>query len=227
MRLVLFDVDGTLLLTGGASGRALRSALIQSYGLPNSLDALYHDGKTDPQIVRETLSHHGKAESFTGKKISSVFSVYLSFLREELTAVDNFQVLPGARELVRTLDRQDNFLLGLATGNIEEGARLKLERAGLEPFFSFGGFGSDAENRTELNQIATERGRQTIAPDDPERVFTVGDTPRGIIHGKEAGATTLAVASGNYSLDDLRSHDPDLAVASLHPIEPILEFLSK
>ena len=226
MRLVLFDVDGTLLLTGGASGRALRSALIQSYGLPNSLETLYHDGKTDPQIVRETLSHHGKAESFTGKKISSVFSVYLSFLREELTAVDNFQVLPGARELVRTLDRQDNFLLGLATGNIEEGARLKLERAGLEPFFSFGGFGSDAENRTELNRIATERGRQRIAPDAPERVFTVGDTPRDIVHGKEAGAATLAVASGNYSLDDLRSHEPDLAVASLHPIEPILEFLS-
>ena len=226
MRLVLFDVDGTLLLTGGASGRALRSALIQTYGLPNSLEALYHDGKTDPQIVRETLSHHGKAKDFTGKKISSVFSVYLAFLREELIAVDNFQVLPGARELVRTLDQQDSFLLGLATGNIEEGARLKLEPAGLESFFSFGGFGSDAENRTELNRIATERGRQRMAPADLERVFTVGDTPRDIVHGKEAGAHTLAVASGNYSLDDLRSHEPDLAVASLHPIEPILEFLS-
>ncbi len=147
-------------------------------------------------------------------------------MREELTEGRDFQVLPGAHELIRTLNRNDEFLLGLATGNIEEGARLKLERGGLESFFSFGGFGSDAEDRTDLIRIAIERGRQKNGHSHPEKSFVVGDTPRDIVHGKEAGAHTLAVASGNYSLDDLKSYKPDAAVESLHPIKPVMEFLS-
>ena len=225
MRLVLFDIDGTL-LRGGAGGRALRSALLQIYALPASNDGVRYDGKTDPQIVREILSYHGQEDRFTDENVSSLFSLYLSYLREELTKGGDFQVLPGVHELVRTLNRKDNFLLGLATGNIEEGARLKLERGGLESFFSFGGFGSDAEDRTDLIRIAIERGRQKNGRTHPEKTFIVGDTPRDIVHGKEAGAGTLAVASGNYSLDALKSYEPDLAVENLQPIEPILEFFS-
>lgn len=226
MRLVLFDIDGTLLLSGGAGGRALSGAIAQTYTLPTGTDGVRFDGKTDPQIVREILSHHGQEDRFTDEKVSSLFSIYLALLRKELTAGDGFLVLPGAHKLVRTLDRQEHFLLGLATGNIEEGARLKLERAGLESFFAFGGFGSDAENRTDVIRVAMERGSKRNAPFNPEKVFVVGDTPRDIVHAKEAGACTLAVASGNYSLDALRSYQPDLAVASLQPIEPIVEFLS-
>ncbi len=226
MRLVLFDIDGTLLLSGGAGGRALSGAIAQTYTLPTGTDGVRVDGKTDPQIVREILSHHGQEDRFTDEEVSSLFSIYLALLRQELMAGNDFLVLPGALELVRTLDRQENFLLGLATGNIEEGARLKLERAGLESFFAFGGFGSDAENRTDVIRIAMERGRQINALVIPEKVFVVGDTPRDIVHAKEAGVCTLAVASGNYSLDALRSYLPDLAVASLQPIEPIVEFLS-
>jgi len=226
MRLVLFDVDGTLLLTGGAGGRALSGAIAQIYTLPTGTEGVRYDGKTDPQIVREILSHHGQEDRFNDEEVSSLFSIYLALLRKELTAGDDFLVLPGAHELVRTLDRQENFLLGLATGNIEEGARLKLERAGLDSFFAFGGFGSDAENRTDVIRIAMERGRQRNAQLKPENVFVLGDTPRDIVHAKEAGVCTLAVASGNYSLDALQSYKPDLAVASLQPIEPIVEFLS-
>ena len=226
MRLVLFDIDGTLLLSGGAGGRALSGAIAQAYTLPTGTDGVRFDGKTDPQIVREILSHHGQEDRFNDEEVSSLFSIYLELLRKELTAVDNFLVLPGALGLVRTLDRQENFLLGLATGNIEEGARLKLERAGLESFFAFGGFGSDAENRTDVIRVAIERGRERDAQVNSEQVFIVGDTPRDIVHAKEAGVRTLAVASGNYSLDALRSYQPDLAVASLKPIEPIVEFLS-
>jgi len=176
--------------------------------------------------VREILSYHGQEDQFTDEKVSSLFSLYLSNLRKELTEGGDFRVLPGAHELVRTLDRKENFLLGLATGNIEEGARLKLERGGLESFFSFGGFGSDAEDRTDLIRIAIERARQKNGRTHPEKSFVVGDTPRDIVHGKEAGAETLAVASGNYSLEDLKSYKPDAVVESLQPIEPILEFLS-
>jgi len=225
MRLVLFDIDGTL-VRGGAGGRALRSALLQIYALPAGNDGVRYDGKTDPRIVREILVYHGQEDLFTEERVSSLFSLYLSCLREELTAGGDFQVLPGAHDLVRTLNRKDEFLLGLATGNIEEGARLKLERGGLESFFSFGGFGSDAEDRTDLIRIAIERGHQKNNHSHPEKSFIVGDTPRDIVHGKEAGAHTLAVASGNYSVEDLKSYKPDAVVESFQPIEPVLEFLS-
>ncbi len=225
MRLVLFDIDGTL-VRGGAGGRALRSALLQIYALPAGNDGVRYDGKTDPRIVREILAYHGQEENFTDERVSSLFSLYLSYLREELTEGKDFRVLPGAHELVRTLSRKKNFLLGLATGNIEKGARLKLERGGLESFFSFGGFGSDAEDRTDLIRVAMERGHRKNGRTHPEKTVIVGDTPRDIVHGKEAGANTLAVASGNYSMDDLKSYKPDAAFESLQPIEPVLEFLS-
>jgi phosphoglycolate phosphatase-like HAD superfamily hydrolase len=225
MRLVLFDIDGTL-VRGGAGGRALRSALLQIYALPAGNDGVRYDGKTDPRIVREILSYHGQEDQFTDERVSSLFTLYLSCLREELTEARDFRVLSGAHELVRTLDRKENFLLGLATGNIEEGARLKLERGGLESFFSFGGFGSDAEDRTDLIRIAIERACQKNGRTHPEKSFVVGDTPQDIVHGKEAGASTLAVASGNYSVEDLKSYKPDAAVESLQPIEPVMDFLS-
>lgn len=225
MRFILFDVDGTLLLTGGAGTRALKSALEKTYALPNGISGVRPEGKTDPQIVREVLQRYGGENRFTKENLSFLFPIYLSFLREELTASRNFLVLPGARELVCTLSRKRDFLLGLATGNLEKGAQMKLERAGLSSFFLFGGYGSDAENRTDLIRVAIERGHERIAPAHPEGVFIVGDTPRDIVHGKEARAHTVAVASGSYSVDALKAYKPDLAVASLDPIEPIVEFL--
>ncbi|MDA2927614.1 HAD hydrolase-like protein [Acidobacteria bacterium AH-259-G07] len=225
MRFVLFDVDGTLLLTGGAGTRALKSALEQTYALPNGISGVRPGGKTDPQIVREVLQRYGGENRFTEENLSFLFPIYLSFLREELTASHNFLVLPGVRELVCTLSRKQDFLLGLATGNLEQGAQMKLERAGLSSFFLFGGYGSDAEDRTDLIRVAIERGHERIAPVRPECVFIVGDTPRDIVHGKEARAQTVAVASGSYSLDALKAYKPDFAVASLDPIEPIVEFL--
>lgn len=225
MRLVLFDIDGTLLLSGGAGSRALRRALQDSYGLQNGMDAIRPDGKTDPQIVREALARNGNGASFNSVIESSFFSRYVAFLGEEIGAGTNFVVLPGVTELLQNLEQEKGLLLGLATGNIEEGAQLKLGRAGLSEFFSFGGFASDSEDRTELTQIAIRRGLQKIAPVNPEAIFVVGDTPHDIIHGKGAGARTLAVASGSYSLEELRAYQPEMAVASLSPVEPILSFL--
>ncbi len=225
MRVVLFDVDGTLIDNGGAGGRALRRALADQYGLPDGTDGVRFDGKTDPQIVREILSWRGKNGLFSTEELPTFFSFYLSFLQEELSEGDGFRVLPGARELVGVLDRREDFLVGLATGNIREGAQLKLERAGLNPFFPFGGFASDSEDRTELTRIAVERAHART--EDPvERIFVIGDTPRDIVHGKEAGATTVAVASGNYSLGALEGYKPDFVLKSLDPIEPVVEFLT-
>lgn len=225
MRVVLFDIDGTLIDSGGAGSRAFRRALAQQYALTDSTDRVRFDGKTDPQIVREILSWHDREKLFSAEEMPSFFSLYLSFLREELSGGDGFKVLPGVRELVGVLDRNENFLVGLATGNIQEGAQLKLDRAGLGSFFPFGGFGSDSEDRTELTRTAVERAHER-ADGEIERVFIIGDTPRDIVHGKEAGATTVAVASGNYSLESLEGYKPDLALKSLAPIEPVLDFLT-
>lgn len=225
MRLILFDIDGTLLLSGGAGNRAFKTALEQVFQLPNGLAGVRAAGKTDLQIVREVLKRFDQEERFTPERISELFEVYVSLLRKEISTSEHFRVLAGARELVCTLSRRKHFLLGLATGNIEEGAQLKLERAGFKSFFTFGAFGSDAEDRTNLISLAIERGRQRIAPIEAEAVFMIGDTPRDIVHGKDAGARTVGVAGTAYSLDALTAYKPDLAVESLEPIEPILEFL--
>ncbi len=225
MRVVLFDVDGTLIDNGGAGGRALRRALADRYSLTDGTDRVRFDGKTDPQIVREILSRHGTEGLFSPDAMPSFFPIYLSFLREELSDSKEFRVLPGARELVGFLDRHQDFLVGLATGNIQEGAQLKLDRAGLGSFFSFGGFGSDSEDRTELTRTAIERAHD-LSKGQVEKVFVVGDTPRDIVHGKEAGATTVAVASGNYSQETLEGYKPDLAVKSLDPINPVVDFFT-
>jgi len=223
MRLVLFDIDGTLVLTGGAGSRALNQVLTEHYDLPLGTDGVVYAGKTDPQIVREIMDRNG--QEFTEETLESVLDAYIESLEKELAEGEDFQVLPGVLELINTLGTRSDFLVGLATGNVQSGARLKLERAGLQSFFSFGGFGSDSENRTSLIQVAIDRGHEA-ASSSLQQVFVVGDTPRDIIHGKEAGARTVAVASGSYSLEDLISHDPDLAVGSLEPLETVLEFLT-
>jgi len=222
MRAVLFDIDGTLVLTGGAGSRALNRVLTEQYELPLGTDGIRFDGKTDPQIVREILARNGR--NFTPEAAVSLFEAYFTYLKKELAVGADVQVLPGISELIAALGSRDEFLLGLATGNLETGARIKLERAGLSHHFPFGGFGSDSENRTELIQVAIGRAREQ-APSALQHVFVIGDTPLDIIHGKAAGARTLAVASGSYSVEDLRTHDPDLAVKSIDPLEPVLEFL--
>lgn len=225
MRLVLFDIDGTLLLSGGAGGRALHKALQQNCGVENGMQGVRPFGKTDPQIIREALKRSGKEEDFSKEHLECLFTDYLSLLREEIANSAQFRVLPGARELVSILSRREDWLPGLATGNIEGGAQMKLERAGLSSFFSFGGYGSDAENRADVIRTAIQRGLEVIVPATAEAIFVIGDTPRDIVHAKEVNVRTVAVATGNYSLSMLRAYRPDLVVESLSPIEPILEFL--
>jgi phosphoglycolate phosphatase len=227
MRLVLFDVDGTLLLTHGAGMRALAKAALTHDILEGAFQAVRPDGKTDPQIVRELLRYCGRDQECTPDLLSRFFEDYLSCLRNEMANCRDLRVLPGVRELLVRLSSDPSFRLGLATGNIEEGAWLKLRYAALDSYFRFGGFGSDEEDRTLLIRKAIERGAAGTGSAPPHSAFVIGDTPRDIDHGRAAGATTIAVATGSYSLEELQSHAPDLAVPKLEPIEPVLEFLSK
>jgi phosphoglycolate phosphatase-like HAD superfamily hydrolase len=226
MRLILFDVDGTLLMAGGAGNRALGRALQHTYGLENGLNGIRLDGKTDPQIVREALGRYGKEASLTRQSLNSLFASYIPFLKDEVATSPDFRILPGVPELMATLSTQSSFALGLATGNIEEGARIKLDRADLTSFFTFGGYGSDAENRTELIRTAIERGLQEISPASAVDILLIGDTPRDVVHARTAGVRTLAVATGRYSVESLLAYKPDFVMPNLNCTEQIMEILN-
>ena len=226
MRLILFDVDGTLLMAGGAGNRALGRALQHTYGLENGLNGIRLDGKTDPQIVREALGRYGKEASLTRQSLNSLFVSYIPFLKDEVATSPDFRILPGVPELMATLSTQSSVALGLATGNIEEGARIKLDRADLTSFFTFGGYGSDAENRTELIRTAIERGLQEISPASAVDILLIGDTPRDVVHARTAGVRTLAVATGRYSVESLLAYKPDFVMPNLNCTEQIMEILN-
>ncbi len=225
MRLVLFDIDGTLLLTHGAGMRALNRAFEANHVLPDAVKTVHPDGKTDPQIVREIMRICGRDSECTSEMFADFFTSYVSFLKEEMAVCTQLRIMPGVRELLARLAGEPDFCVGVATGNIEEGAWLKLRHARLLSFFHFGGFGSDAEDRTEVIRRAIVRGTALVTPRPVEAAFVIGDTPRDVIHGKAAAARTIAVATGTYSLETLQSHEPDLAVATLEEIETVMDLL--
>jgi phosphoglycolate phosphatase-like HAD superfamily hydrolase len=228
MRLVLFDVDGTLILTGGAGMRAFSKAMQQVFQIPVNHETIQPDGKTDPLIAREWLANFGWEDRWNERSREAVFSKYLAFLEEEVNEADahgSVHVLPGVVAILDALASQLDFAVGLVTGNLEEGARIKLEKVGLYDYFAFGGYGSDHEDRTAVVREGMRRGALHIAPAIVEGSFVVGDTPLDIIHAHRAGACAIAVASSNFSVDDLQLHKPDLLVTDLTQVDRILAFM--
>jgi len=199
VKLFLFDVDQTLVSTGGAGLRALDRACHKLLSVENAMRGIDPSGKTDPAIVREIFARLGiVADARVG--IANILESYLAFLHEEVEMSDKYHVLPGIVSILDEISARADTLLGLATGNIELGARVKLQRGGLNSYFSFGGFGSDSEDRTELVRKAGEAaGRQRGNSIRPEDIFVIGDTPLDIAAGRGAGYKTVGVATGRYS----------------------------
>jgi phosphoglycolate phosphatase-like HAD superfamily hydrolase len=228
MRLVLFDIDGTLVLTAGAGMRAFYRAMHEVFDIPPQSLVIHPDGKTDPRIARECLAHFGELERWCSPAREALFAAYIEALEEEMEkarALGGLHILPGVTDLLMDLASRPDFALGLATGNLEPGARIKLGKAGLDRFFHFGGYGSDDENRTNLIRIAVERGIRFAAPAQIEKSFVIGDTPLDVIHGHAAGALVIAAASARYTQDDLAPYNPDLLVPDLTAFDRILTFL--
>ena len=228
MRLVLFDIDGTLILTGGAGMRAFYKALSQVFEIQVDSEVIRPDGKTDPLIAKEFLAHFGCEDRWNEKAKAVLFQAYLGFLEQEMErakANRSIRVLPGVIDLLEHLSARPEFAVGLVTGNLEGGARIKLAHAGLDHYFHFGGYGSDSEDRTELIRTGMDRGAKKVAPARVESAYVIGDTPLDIIHGHAAGAVVIAVASARYSATDLQAHRPDLLVPDLTSIERIVAFL--
>jgi len=224
-RLILFDLDGTLVNTGGAGLRAFDRAMAIEFDPAMNLNVLSPAGMTDPAIFREIfLGNQGRLP--TEDEENRLFHRYIEFLDEEVNKSVGFRVLPGVRELLDELARRDEFLLGLGTGNLEKGAQIKLERPGLDHYFLYGGYGSDSVDRPGLLAKAVERGAELAGgASSVDAVVVVGDTPRDVAAGKAIGALTLAVASGPHELDDLSTTGADLVVADLTDRENLVKWL--
>jgi len=223
--LVLFDLDGTLVTTGGADRRALLRAFRELWGVDAAVDGLRVHGRTDPEII-EGIVRARLGTSLRGTERRLLYSRYLAHLEEELTASPGFQVLPGVPDLLDTLTADPKIALGLATGNLEGAARLKLRRAGLVAYFRFGAFGSDAADRETLVRLAIDRGRALLPRRrHPIRVILVGDTVLDIAAGKRLKISTVAVASGGDSYETLVAANPDHLLSDLSDPTAFLRIL--
>ena len=227
MKLVLFDIDGTILLTDGAGKRAIHRALVEVYGSSGPDDHRF-DGKTDPQIVRELMRIAGHGDEHIDARMSLLFERYVEYLDDELTrGSGDVRVMPGIPELLDTLDDRDDVVLGLLTGNLVAGARAKLMAAGIDPDrFSVGAFGSDHETRAELPAVAQRRAREELGLSiEGENVVVIGDTPADLSCGRAIGARAIGVATGHYSVEDLLSHQPAAVFPDLSSTEDVVRVI--
>lgn len=225
MRLVLFDIDGTLLNSQGMGRASMQHALKEVFGSPGNPSYRY-DGKTDKQIVRDTMRLEGHSDDHIDSRMEQLIALYLEGLRVGAKS-GKFSVrpLPGVVEILDALEQRDDVVLGLLTGNIEPGARIKLTAAGINPDrFRVNAFGSDHEHRPELPAIAQRRASETLGLSIAgERLVVIGDTPADIECGRSLGARSIGVASGHYSVEQLRTHNPYAAIPSLADTEQVLE----
>ena len=201
-RVLLFDVDGTLVTVGGAGRRALERAAAGVYGpsVADALKAICFDGMTDMLIVRGTCERLGRP--FDAPECERVFAAYVPALREELAGTTH-EVYAGVSELLETLPRQ-GALLGLGTGNIRAGAFAKLAHVGLDHHFGFGGFGEDGESREAILLAGLQRASARVGrPVAPADAIVIGDTPRDMQAARAVGCRAVGVATGRFSREDL------------------------
>jgi phosphoglycolate phosphatase-like HAD superfamily hydrolase len=208
IRAVLFDIDGTLLHTGGAGATAWQLAFRETHGIDANIEEHTHAGMTDPEIAeivfREVIGRDGSPE-----EREAAIDAYLSHLGEAVAQSSGYRVLAGIEEILPRL-AGEGVLLGIVTGNIEPAARIKLARGDLDRYFSFGGYGSDARSRTALTKKAVERGGEVAgAPLDLTATIAVGDTPRDVKAGHGTGIKVVGVATGSYTVEELAAAGAD------------------
>jgi phosphoglycolate phosphatase-like HAD superfamily hydrolase len=220
VRAVLFDIDGTLLVTGGAGGVAWQRAFQELHGVDADIAEHTDAGMTDPEIAaivfREVLGREGSAE-----ERAKAIGCYLKHLPATVAESSGYEVMPGIEALLeRLIDA--GALLGLVTGNIEAAAHIKLARGGLNRFFSFGGYGSDSADRTEVTKAALARGALVSGGSlAGGACIAVGDTPRDVRAGHGAGIAVVGVATGSYAVEQLREAGADYALETVRSGFPL------
>jgi len=211
---VLFDIDGTLITTGGAGAVAWRRAFAEIYGVEADISAHTHAGMTDPDVGRLTFAGVlGRLPA--AQELARLMAKRLEHLVDTVAESGGYRVLPGVEPLLVALI-EHGLLLGLTTGNVESAAHIKLSRGGLNRFFSFGGYGSDSTDRVELTRKALDRGAIVAGGGlATDACLAVGDTPLDVAAGHGAGIRVVGVATGDYTVDELTAAGADHAVPTL------------
>jgi phosphoglycolate phosphatase-like HAD superfamily hydrolase len=218
MRLLLWDIDGTLISTGAAGNRAIELATAQRFG--GDLEGVEIAGRTDSGIAHQILTKYG--EPITTDSVRSFLDLYLELLARELPRSEG-RVMPGVLELLKRSQDQPDMTLGLLTGNLKRGAQLKLEHYQLWHFFAFGSFADDHHDRNELGAFALTRAYEgTGSRFLPAQVDVIGDTGHDIACGKAFGARTIAVATGTWPREQLAEYDPDFLFDDLSNVEDVI-----
>ena len=227
-KLLLFDIDGTLIRSGGRGKNAMLAAIEKVCGQrPEKFDFRDFAGGTDPLIIRTLIQKNGIHSVNWDTIYRDVLYHYRVFLQQELAVENAVTVLPGINALLAELENIDHVYCGLVTGNIEDGARLKLACAGLNGYFSFGAYGSDSENRNELPPLAVERALSMFDVNFLKTdVWVIGDTPKDIACAQANEFRSLAVATGGWGEDALAAHKPDVVLADMSAINNILQIFS-
>lgn len=218
IRLVLFDIDGTLVHTGGAGVKAFAKVFETAFNARDGFEKLKFAGRTDVSLVREFFQYHAIAE--TAENFERFFEQYVFWLDSILNHSDT-NACPGVHELLRDLKKLEKPpLTGLLTGNIRLGAEIKLRHFNLWNEFETGAFADDSENRDQIAAVARERGRRLLGNGlQDQEILVIGDTPLDIRCGRAIGARVLAVATGGATLEELKRHEPDWAVKDLSEVE--------
>jgi phosphoglycolate phosphatase-like HAD superfamily hydrolase len=215
---VLFDVDETLVHTGGSGARSWSAAFEKLHGIAADIGQHTSAGETDPQVARETFQGVlGRDPS--SDELDKLYAQYLLHLAEDIWTSAQYAVLPGAEQTLVRLG-EAGVMLGLVSGAMEGAARTKLMPANLNRFFLFGAYGSDSPDRGELTRLAIEKAARMHDRLTADQVYVVGDTPRDIEAAKVAGAVSVGVASGHYSVDELRAAGGTHVLGSLEDAFP-------
>ena len=223
IRLLLWDIDGTLINTGAAGQRAIVRATAERFGGSGDLDGVEIAGRTDTGIAHQILAKYG--EPVTDENVQSLLDLYVRLLAEELPRREG-RVLPGVLELLQRSASQPDTTLGLLTGNLERGAKLKLEHYQLWHFFAFGAFSDDHHDRNELGAFALSRAAAaTRIKFAAAQVDVIGDTGHDIACGKIFGARTIAVATGSWTREQLAEHAPDFLFDDLSEVDEVIATL--
>jgi phosphoglycolate phosphatase len=226
MYLILFDIDGTLVLTGRAGLRAMNRACADEVGHDNAMDGVEFAGRTDWSILRDVMRNNGKA--MDQPLLDRLNRRYVAHLAEEIQLPGKGvkDVMPGIRPLLDALQQRTDVALGLLTGNFIDGARVKLEYFDLWKYFPCGAFGGDSPDRNDLVPIAVRRAREGgVADVEHSRVIVIGDTPNDVECARVVGAIPVAVATGTYSVDQLKATGADIVFKDLSDTAAFLKLL--
>jgi phosphoglycolate phosphatase len=222
-RLLLFDIDGTLIHSAGAGVNSLQLVLEERFGIRDDLHDIEIAGMTDSGIVMNILKKHKIPE--TNENVAAFLDSYVHFLSLELPRRSG-NLLPGVLELLQTLKTRPHLVLALLTGNVSRGAKLKLEHYDVWHFFEFGAFADDHHDRNELGPFARARAREKHGLEfDVAQIDVIGDTPRDIACGKAFGARTIAIATGSWRREQLSAHEPDFLFDDLSNVDEVIRTL--